>query len=266
MLYEKGTVTGLVTLALCLLPNMGQAVLSFDQNVTPDVIFGSGNTNGGFTVDRANNIEVGLRTKLRFDAANLPQNQFNSNGDGTYTFEAGQPLGGGFGFAPGSSSTATWNFEWSINVDENGTSGNSVQDYWYLMQIDFDPSAGVNFLSFDPIHLPLADHALGTNATGNGGGTVATDAFSYTILTASNNVAQNSWNYEFFDDVLTYPFDANVAGIYTIALSVLAPETSDVLAKTEIDVIVTPEPSTYLLLGSTLCVVGYVRRRKRLCA
>ena len=69
--------------------------LDFDQNVTPDVIFGSGNTNGSFTVDRQGSIELGLRAKLRFDSNNQPQNVFNSNGDGSYSFVAG-PAPSGF--------------------------------------------------------------------------------------------------------------------------------------------------------------------------
>lgn len=38
----------------------------FDQDVTPDAIFGSGNANGGFAVAREDGIELGLRSKLRF--------------------------------------------------------------------------------------------------------------------------------------------------------------------------------------------------------
>ena len=81
-----------------------------------------GTLNGGFTVDRRNDIELGLRGKLRFNDINLPQNTFNSNGDGTYTFAAGLPPTG-FGFASGSTSTALWNFEWSINSDSGDGDG-----------------------------------------------------------------------------------------------------------------------------------------------
>lgn len=59
-----------------------------DADVTPDVIFGDGNANGGFSVSRSNGIEIGLRGKLRFDDTNNPRNIFNSNGDGSYTFTA----------------------------------------------------------------------------------------------------------------------------------------------------------------------------------
>ena len=59
---------------LCLISmfvNSAHAVMSFDANVTNNVIYGSGNTNGSFTLDRTNGIELGLRAKVRFDAAKL---------------------------------------------------------------------------------------------------------------------------------------------------------------------------------------------------
>ncbi|MDA0239394.1 MAG: hypothetical protein O3A84_05115 [Proteobacteria bacterium] len=72
-------------------------------NVTPDVIFGSGNANGSFTVGTGialgGTVEIGLRAKNRFPAAN----QFNYDGTKTYTFPAGE----------GSPGRSIWNFEWS---------------------------------------------------------------------------------------------------------------------------------------------------------
>jgi hypothetical protein len=97
------------------------AVILHNATVTNNVIFGSGNANGGFALSRDSGLELGIRTKVRFNGANQPENTYNSNGDGTFSFAAGQPAGGGFGFAPGSSSTAPWNFEWSVNSDHLGT-------------------------------------------------------------------------------------------------------------------------------------------------
>ena len=231
------------------------AVIEYDQDVTPDVIFGSGNANGGFTTDTVGSVELGLRAKVRFDENNLPQNVFNSNGDGTYTFQDGLPPTG-FGFAAGSPSTATWNFEWSINSDVDG-SGTPLDQLTYQLSIDFDPGAGTNFLSFDPINdinggtgTVQWDHAIGTNATGNGGGTSipnnTSDAAGYATAIATNNVAQNSWNMEFFDSA-TFPFDGAAVGIYTFTLS--ASDNSGVVASTSIDVEVVPEPTSLALLA-----------------
>lgn len=248
----------------------GTAATAFDQNVTNEVIFGSGNINGSFTTDTnaAEGIELGLRGKLRFDAANNPQNTFNSNGDGTYSFDAGLPPTG-FGFAPGSSSTGVWNFEWSINSNVNGN-GAALDAFDYVLSLDGDTGAGTNFGSFDPINVPTADHGIGTNATGNGGGAVAANGTEYTALIAGNNLAQNSWNYEFFDTLFTElsSFNGNDDGIYTIVLSAFEKGTTNQLASTSIDVIVGSPAPIPLPAGLPLALAGIgalfaVGRRKR---
>ncbi len=242
-----------------------QAQLLYDQNVTPDVIFGSGNANGAFTVDQQNGIELGLRGKLRFNAANNPENTFNSNGDGTYGFAAGTPPTG-FSFAD-PSTTPIWNFEWSINSDYDGTSGKNLSDYLYRLDIDFDPGVGTNFQSFDPINLPAADHALGNNTTGNGGG--VSDAANYATLIDSNNVAQNSWNMEFFNNVPFDTFNPNLDGTYDFVLTALN-ESEETLAQTRMQIIVgegateaVPEPATILGLAIGAITAGGLLKRKQ---
>jgi len=239
--------------------------LAFDQNITPDVIFGSGNANGFWTVDQSNGIELGLRAKLRFNSSNMPDNTFNSNGDGTYTFEAGLPPSG-FSWAPGSTSTAVWNFEWSINTNYQGSNpGFELDDLTYVLDIDFDPSSGTNFLSFDPINVPaplVPDHAIGDNSTTNGNGVTAVDRADYELLIATKNVAQNSWNMEFFDDAGSgFPFDANDVGEYTFRLTAYAG--TSMLSQTQMTVNVVPEPGTMGLLAATGAVGLVLRRRRR---
>ena len=239
------------------------SALLFDQDVTPDVIFGSGNDNGAFTVDRNEGIEVGLRAKLRFDAAGNPQNIFNSNGDGTYTFSAGQAVGG-FPFAQPPTTTPVWNFEWSINTDFDGSTGESLAALEYSISIDFDPGAGTNFLSFDPINVPFADHAIGDNSTLNGAGAVAADDTEYGTLISTNNVAQNSWNMEFFNDAPFDIFDPEAVGVYKIVLTASLEETQ--VASTAIDILVEeaiaiPEPASGLLLLVGLAGFGVLRHR-----
>lgn len=239
--------------------------LLFDQNVTPDVIFGSGVTNGAFTVDRQNGVELGLRGKLRFDENNQPQNTFNSNHDGTYTFNKGAAPGG-FSWFPNSSTTPVWSFEWSINSDysPSGSTTTPLSTYSYEIGMDFDPGVGTDYLTFDPINiLPgslVPDHAIGDNTTWNGGGYSASDEDGYQRLIDGYNVAQNSWNMEFFNDESQWIFNPNLDATYDFYISAF--DGSDVLiANSAIQIIVgqgapVSEPAAFILLGTGLLGLG----------
>lgn len=193
--------------------------LEYDQEVEPDVIFGSGNANGSFTVGRAFGIELGLRGKLRHNAAGSPENTFNSNGDGTYSFDAG--------VAPTQSfPTAEWSFEWSINTDLDDTGTLDLADLSYTLDLDIDPNLGIDFVTFDPIRginpnfgEVRWDHGIGDNNTANGdGGNFVADTATYASAIAANNVAQNSWKPHWF-----FPgFDPTVDATYDLSLSAYA--------------------------------------------
>ncbi|TWT55336.1 PEP-CTERM sorting domain-containing protein [Allorhodopirellula solitaria] len=232
-------------------PSTDAGTLIYDQEVTENVIVGSGIGNGGFTVDRDNGVELGLRGKVRYNASGDPENTFNSNGDGTYTFQAG-----GYG----SSTRAKWNFDWSINSDMAGTSGVKLDDLTYLLEMDFDPASTTNFLSFDPINVSFADHGIGDNLTGKSNGDKATDATSYSQLIGTKNLAQNSWNLDFFDDP-THPFNANVPGTFDIRLTAFDGTTQ--VAQAAIQINTVPEPASILaFVGIGVCAVATQRRRK----
>lgn len=239
------------------------------SNITPDVIFGTGNANGSWTVDQdaGEGMELGLRAKLRFNAMGQPENTFNWDGNDTYTFFAGVAPGGF------SSDTPVWNFEWSINTDYNGN-GSALSDYRYELSLDADPGAGTNFLTFDPVQpfgpVSCTDAAIGTNATGNGGGTSVTctapgSILAYQLLIGTNNVAQNSANYDFFN---AFPpltsFDPTDVGIYTIQLSAFD-AMDNLVAMTSIDVNVeaVPVPGAALLMGGAMAGFGALRRRAK---
>ncbi len=237
---------GLLSLSLS-----AQAALLYDQNVTPDVLFGSGNDNGSWTVNRQNGVELGLRAKVR------GANTFNSLGNGTYVHQAGTVAGG-----------ATWNYEWSINTDYLDTSGQNLTALTYVLRIDNNPGLGTSFTSFDPVNGNngvfgvLWDHGIGDNTTGNGNGdndVPGRTAASYATLIANNNVAQNSWRPHFY-----MPFNPNIDGVYTFQLEAYDSQNNSV-AFTEMTVVV-PEPSTYLagaLLALVFGVQGFRTLRHR---
>lgn len=239
-------VCGLASVALA-----GGPVVAYDQNVTPGVIFGSGNANGAFTTTTSGDIEVGLRAKLRYPAANI----FNSNGDGTYTFNAGGPV---------SPVRPEWNFEWSVNVNAGGTGLSNLNGYTYLLGLDGDASAGTNYLTFDPITgvnpnngQVWWDHSMGTNATTAANDAIAGSAAAYATNLGQYNVAQNSWNYAFFPAGPLAAFNRNTPGQYSIFLAVY--EGSSEIARSSIIVNVVPAPGALALVG----LGGLIATRRR---
>lgn len=218
-----------------LVSHVSNASLLYDQDLANGVHFGDGNDNGFFTVSSYEGIELGLRAKLRFDDNNQPQNTFNSNGDGTYSFDnTAPPLG--FGWNEGASTSAIWNFEWSIDLTDS-SSNFEFDDLSFMLSIDFDSGAGTNFLSFDPTAQPN-DNAL------------------------RDLSMQNSWNMEFFKDFGPLPYNNTDIGIYTFELS--AYNGQELLASTNIDVlqgVTVPEPSTLAIFG--LSLLGLSLRKKR---
>ncbi|MBD3586025.1 PEP-CTERM sorting domain-containing protein [Salinimonas sp. HHU 13199] len=223
------------------------AGLMYDQNVTPDVIYGGGNANGAFTVDSRNGVELGLRAKLRFDETNQPASIYNSDGAGKYYFDNIAPPTG-FGWDEGSSSSAIWNFDFSVNSNVDG-SGSVLSDFTYLLEIDYDPGVTTQFLAFDLINQPDADHAIGSDGTGNLNPKDAEE--SYSFLINNNNVAQNSWNMEFFNND-EFTFTNTDDGLYDIRLSAF--DNGDEIASTSIQVVSgdgameVPAPATALLM------------------
>lgn len=212
------------------------SALDFDQNVTPDVIFGDGNANGFFTVfsdatPQGDTIELGLRGKVRFNESGLPESTFNSDGQGGYYFDAG--IGTGQAFP-----TPTWAFEWTVNVDATGTGRYKLEDFYFELGLDYDPSTATNYVVFDPItptvDTPFWDHAIGDNSTANGDGVSATNSTEYLNLLSQYYVAQQSWRYSWFDAFGT--FDPSVVGVYDIYLKAYIAEFDVLIAETHIQI------------------------------
>lgn len=224
-------------------------------NVTSNVIFGTGNGNGFWTGNTENNVEIGLRGKI------AGQGVYNYNGVDTYNFDPGYKLN--------SMTRPIWNFEFAINVNQDGTNNNSrhVGDLSYLLSLDSDPTYGTNFTgsAFDPIIVSFADHSFGNNSTGQSQGVEANNAGEYTNLLAQNNIVQQSWSYGFFLAMLP-GFDPNAAGVYTVMLS--ASDGVGQLASTSINIIVgdvppIPVPAALPLFGTGLAIMGFIGWRRR---
>lgn len=245
----------------CLISASAFAAIEYNENVTGNMIFGTGNSNGGFTVDRVNvngnDIELGLRAKVRYPTpSDAPVTGVRIINNETYGyFDA---TGHGLG-----NTLASWNVDWSIN---SGTA--NLNAYKYTFQLDYDPGLGTSFqpayFETDPINLtllPFLDHSFGTNSTGAGLGTEATDSATYASLVASNNLVQNSLNFGFFNS----SFDPTADGHYAVQLTAFDDQGTQ-LAQSTIYVLVgngvVPEATSLLTWGGIISCIGLVRRRR----
>lgn len=213
--------------------NIALADVEFNQLVTPEVIFGDGNFNGGFTTDRQTGIEIGLRGIIPFAGI------LNSNGDGTYSYTLAETDHDNDAGTPNN-----WNFDWTVNTDFDESSGLKLDDLTYELGMDGDPGLGTDFLIFDPIDPSIfiqPDHEIGTNATGNGEGVIATSPADYLSLLANNNVLQQSWQYAFFPFLALDSYNPDIPGTYAVYL--LARDSGgSVVARSDIQVLIEGAP------------------------
>ena len=262
------------------------ATITYDTNVTPtgQLLFGNGNANVAFTRVTEGAFEIGLRGKLRYDNSKAPgtgspAGVYNSDGGGGYHFTTAD------GIAPANRSV--FNFDWSVNVDVDGTEGNTLNQFSYQMLIDYDPGPGVGTVDdvdrqfFDPIAPDLDgswDHGLGDwdspspppssdpnpkpyVVIGEGGDLNMT----YSAALSTFSVAQNSWNLGFF--LPSGGFDPQTLGTYTVSLAIFDGTTE--MASASIDITYSepstpvPVPAALPLMAAGLAALGLAARRRR---
>jgi hypothetical protein len=213
---------------------------------------GSGNPQGGWTVDSANGIEVGLRAKYRQNPGVI------DTPSDDYVVVPGLQTG---------TNKAAWNYEFSIDLRPNGVGSLTIADIsanTTLTVTDLTTGATNTIHLFDPTYAP-DDSGFGTT-----NGTTGPDRINESPATLAAFEAgwgaQNSENATFGNWPLAslQAFNPNAADTYEFDLQVVT-SAGAVLATNDIEVQVTPEPSAVILLG-TMILAAFVLGRRRLTA
>ena len=215
--------------ALAAFGSATMANVSYDASLaSPGWYNGTGNPNGGFTIDtESNGIEVGLRAKLRQNP-----NVINSSTN-VYQVPAGPQVG--------SPSHAAWNYEFSINL---GNSGFTLADIQHSTLTITDITTNgtpqsVNLLTY------WGDNSTYSNVHGVVG-------------------AQNSENPAFGDFPLHSTYNELAPDTYQFTLNVINDSNGATLASDTIDVTVAPLPSSLWAGIALMGGLGIVVTTKRL--
>lgn len=232
------------------------------DTLTPDIIWGDGNTNRGFTVVSDGTLELGLRAKLRYPSPNDALGVgIVQDGSGAYVFSSGgEPSG-----------SSIFNFDWGINTNVDGNGADiSSSGYYFVIGVDTDPTVANNFaIAYDPFGVDGSGYYVGDNNTANGLKKFSngdflfpgneTDTFGDNL--GNSNVAQNSVQPQWVGGVTG-------SGQFTFTLSAFDENTEELVSSVSIDVIVdaaapVPLPAGFPLVLGGVGALYVMKRRKR---
>lgn len=212
---------------------------SFGNIADPGVYFGSGNSNGNWTIDTVDNLEVALRAKTRYGVGVL------SASNGFYVVSGDTYING----------RAMWNYEFSVNSKVGGT-GLDLTNYRVEIAFDTKSGPGTSFTTFTNLYTHWGDNEYYLS------GTKRIDSPTDALVGAQpgESGVQNSENPKFADSGFGY-VPGN--GLYDIKMSVYSVGGGAALASTSMQVQVVPEPETYAMMATGLAVLGFIGRRRK---
>lgn len=219
------------------------AAPTYGNIAAPGVYFGDGNPNGNWNIDTANNIEVALRAKNRSNAASPV---LIDGADGVYYVQPGFCAAVNCG---GSGNRAFWNYEFSINVRADGTGTGKVNDFFIQLEVDTNPSMATSFVLLNVL----------SNWTDNEYWDGTDERKGLADATQNEYGVQQSANPAFANSGFGF---VPGAGLYDLRLSVFTAPGGQLLASTDVQISVIPEPGSLALTGLALFGLAAARRRK----